>query len=261
MKISWHGILLYLVIFSAVFIPPISSVPFSQKETPQVVYEVVTQLSGRYSWLNPITHIAMIIMIVFVLRDGKGYGRLLDAYFGILFIFFAFGNSMAETDSYGFVVLTSNLVIILIVGLYWLWEAYKPANQYTFDIYPLWRYWVIPPALLAFWFPLSPDLGPDFDPLLLLTSDFGTFFCPTTPVVIALLTLIYPRVNKRLLTVTSLVGLMIAIFNVLSLFTMPGYSLWLFFLHTPLLLVSFYGLIIPLLLRERREALNEDNKY
>jgi hypothetical protein len=107
----------------------------------------------------------------------------------------------------------------------------------------------VPFAVLAFWFPYGPGLLPDFNPLLLLTSDFGVLFCPTTPVVLALLTLMYPQVHRRVLTVTSLVGLLIGLFNALAVFTMPGYTLWMLFLHTPLLFISVYGLIIPWVVR------------
>jgi hypothetical protein len=74
-------------------------------------------------------------------------------------------------------------------------------------------------------------------------------FCPTAPVVIALLTLIYPSVNKPLLRVTSFVGLIIGLFNVMSFFVMPGYPLWLLILHTPLIFISLYGLLLPLIVK------------
>jgi hypothetical protein len=63
------------------------------------------------------------------------------------------------------------------------------------------------------------------------------------------LTLIYPRVNAQVLRVTSFVGLIIGLFNIMSYFTMPGYTLWNLILHTPLILISLYGLIIPFLVR------------
>ncbi len=101
-----------------------------------------------------------------------------------------------------------------------------------------------PLAILAFWFPIADDLNPDFSPLLLLTSDYGIFFCPTTPVVLAVLTIIYPRLNPGLLTATSLVGLIFGLFNAMTLFIVPEYTLWMFVLHLPLILISLYGLTI-----------------
>ena len=149
-------------------------------------------------------------------------------------------------------VLTGNLVLISIVGIFWLHEACRPKNDYAFQRTSMWRYWVVPFAILAFWFPVGLDLMPKLDPLLLLTSDFGIYFCPTAPVAIALLSLIYPHVNRRLLVVTSLVGLILGIFNVMSFFTMSGYTPWMLFLHTPLIIISLYGLLLPRLVSANR---------
>lgn len=145
--------------------------------------------------------------------------------------------------------MTGNVVQVTIVGLFWIWDTFKARNEYLFQKLPVWRYWVVPLAFLAFWSPMNPDLSPNLNPLLLLTSSFGVMFCPTAPVVIAILTLIYPRVNKYLLGVTSFVGFLIGIFNAMALLLMPGYSLWNFILHIPLISISLYGLVIPRIIK------------
>ena len=244
----------YVLLFLCVFLPPIASKPFTAQETPLVIKEVVVQTSAAYSWLSPIIHVATIALLAALYRYGQRIGRLADAYFGALFLFFAFGQHIAVTPSYGLAVVTGNLLMILIVGLFWMWEALKPQNEYVFKQLPAWRYWVIPFSVLAFWFPINVDLTPNFSPLLLLTSSFGVTFCPTAPVIIALLTLIYPRVNKPLLRITSLVGLLIGLFNALSFFVMPGYTAWMLFLHTPLIIISVYGLLIPRLAKKNHSS-------
>jgi len=75
-------------------------------------------------------------------------------------------------------------------------------------------------------------------------------YCPTTPLIVAVLTLIYPRANISLLRITSFVGLLIGLFNVMSFFIMPGYTMWNLLLHTPLIFVSAYGLLIPILVKK-----------
>ncbi len=188
--------------------------------------------------------------MVLLIRYGQQVGRVVATFFGILFLFHAFTQNIAITPTFGLSILTGNLVIIAIAGIFWLWEAYNPQNNYTFRRLSLWRYWVIPFVILAYWFPVGPGLMPYFHPILLLTSDFGVMFCPTAPLVIAILTLFYPRVNLRLLRVTSLVGLLIGSFNILAAFVMPGYTLWMLFLHTPLIFISLYGLILPLIVKD-----------
>jgi len=235
----------YLAIVLSSFLPTLASVPFPPWETGQVVREVLFTTSLAFSWLSPAIHISTVALLAILYWYGERIGRVADGYFGVLFLFFAFGQHIAVTEHYGLAVVTGNVAMILIVALYWFWETYKPQNEYVFYRLPAWRYWVVPFAILAFWFPVNADLTPSLSPLLLLTSLYGVAFCPTTPVVIAILTLIYPRVNKRLLTVTSLTGLIIGLFNVMSLFFMPSYTLWLLLLHTPLLFISLYGLILP----------------
>jgi hypothetical protein len=250
MKELRKTLLILVMLLVCAFLPTLASVPFAQEETTLVIRDVFVQISTVYSWLSPPIHVTTILLIVALYRYGPRVGRVADAYFGILFLFFAFGNHIAVTENYGLVVLTGNLVPILIVGLFWMWEAYKPLNVYVFNRLPPWRYWVLPFVLLAFWFPINVELSPDFNPLLLLTSSFGVMYCPTTPLIVAVLTLIYPRVNILLLRITSFVGLLIGLFNALSFFVMPGYTLWNLVLHTPLIFISTYGLLITILVKD-----------
>jgi len=241
-------VLISLLLFT--FLPTLAAVPFAQQESTLVIKDVFMQTSVAYLWLSPTIHVIIVILLVALYRYGSKIGRVADAFFGILFVFFAFSNHIAVTENYGLVVLTGNLVPIFIVGLFWMWEVYKPRNEYVFQRLPAWRYWVLPFVFLAFWSPINAELNPDFNPLLLLTSSFGVMYCPTTPLIIAILTLIYPRVNMLVLRITSFVGLMIGLFNAISFFIMPGYTLWNLILHTPLIFISGYGLLIPVLVKK-----------
>lgn len=244
MKESKKILLIFVALFLCFFLPPISAVSFPAEETTLVIRDVFVQTSVAYLWLSPVIHVATIILLVALYLYGPKMGRVADAYFGILFLFFAFSNHIAMTENYGLVIITGNLAPILIVGLFWRWEAFRLRNEYVFQRLPLWRYWVLPFAILAFWSPINADLSPNFSPLLLLTSSFGVMFCPTTPAIVAILTLIYPRVNIYLLRITNFVGLLIGLFNAMSMFIMPGYTLWNLILHTPLIFISTYGLFI-----------------
>ena len=250
MKESRKTLLVFIILLICTFLPTLAAVPFAQEESTLVIRDVFMRTSVAYLWLSPAIHVITILLLVALYRYGSRVGRVADAFFGILFLFFAFGNHIAVTENYGLVVLTGNLVPILIVGLFWMWEVYKPLNSYVFQRLPAWRYWVLPFVFLAFWSPINAELSPDFDPLLLLTSSFGVMYCPTTPLIVAVLTLIYPRVNIFLLRITSFVGLLIGLFNVISFFMMPGYTLWNLILHVPLIFISVYGLLIPILVKK-----------
>lgn len=244
------NLILYLGIIFCAFLPVFTAIPTLPWDRPLVVLEVILTSAALYTIeLRVVLHILTLILLVLLIWYSQRVGRVVATYFGVLFLFHAFTQNIAVTPSYGLAILTGNLVIIAIAGIFWLWEAFRPQNNYTFRRLPWWRYWVVPFIVLAFWFPAGPGLMPFFHPLLLLTSDFGVMFCPTAPLVIGILTLLYPAVDLRLLRVSSLVGLLIGSFNILAAFVMPGYTLWMLFLHTPLILVSLYGLILPWLVK------------
>ena len=95
--------------------------------------EVLTQTSVSNPWLTSAIHIATVAFLVALYWYGSKVGRVASAFFGILFIFIAFSNHIAVTQSYGLVVVTGNLVSILVVGLFWMWEVYRPRNLYVFQ--------------------------------------------------------------------------------------------------------------------------------
>ena len=243
-------LILYLVIVLCAFLPIFTTIPTLPWDRPSVVLEVILTSAVLYTFeLRIVLHIVTLVLLGLLLRYGQRVGRIIAAYFGALFLFQAFTQNIAVTPTYGLAILTGNLVIIALTGIFWIWETVRPRTEFTFRRLPLWRYWVIPFVVLAYWFPVGPGLLPYFHPLLLLTSDFAVMFCPTAPLVVALLTLFHPNVDFRLLRVTSLVGFLIGCFNILSAFVMPGYTLWLLFLHTPLIFISFYGLVLPSLVK------------
>lgn len=244
MKESTRTLLILILLFACFFLPPITEIPVAQQDTTLVIRDVFIQTSASYLWFSPPIHVATVILLVAAYFYGTKIGRIIDAYFGFLLLFIAFSNHIATTENYGLVIITGNLVPILIVALFWIVEVLKPKNEYVLHRLPTWRYWIVPLVALAFWSPISPDLTPDFNPLLFLTSSFGVMYCPTTPLLVALLTLIYPKVNTMLLRVTSFVGLFIGIFNIMSFFLMPGYTLWNLILHIPLVTICAYGLLI-----------------
>jgi len=245
------NLILYLCIVVFAFLPAFTAIPTLPWDRPLVVLEVILTSAALYTVeLRVVLHILTLILMGLLIWYGRRAGRVVAAYFGVLFLFHAVTQNIAVTPSYGLAILSGNLVIIAIAGIFWLWEAIRPQNDYTFRRLPWWRYWVVPFIILAFWFPVGPGLMPYFHPLLLFTSDFGVMFCPTAPLVIGILTLLYPAVDLRLLRVSSLVGLLIGSFNILAAFVMPGYTLWMLFLHTPLIFISFYGLILPWLISE-----------
>ncbi|QOJ78889.1 hypothetical protein IG193_00010 [Infirmifilum lucidum] len=252
---KWYSskFLFPLFILIILFLPPITSGKgiVWGVETGEVIRRVLSTTGGKYTAIAIGAHVLAITLIILLIGYGNRFRCLFNAFVAGDYILIAFLQNIATIKDYGFSILTSNVVIFLIVGMVWAKEALNPQNDFAFRRHPWWRYWVIPFAFLAFWFPAGPQGEIDFNPIYLLTSDFGVAFCLTTPVIVAILTLIYPQVNKKVLNVTCSAGLLYGFFNISAVVVFP--ELWWLsgVLHTPLFLISLYGLLLPRILKIR----------
>jgi hypothetical protein len=231
-------------------IPPYASKGYKFPEEWGLIISQALSRAVIYSYpgLFPVFKIIPIILLIGIIIFHNKLRRVFSIYVGFSYLLFAFGQSIAITEKYGVAVCTINVIMSSVVAAFWIWEAWVLKNDLTQRKLPVWRYWVVPPALLAFWFPLNwQTFQPDFNPLYLFTNVAGVAFCMMTPVYVGLLTLYWPKVNVPTLRVTSLVGVTIGLYNMLSNFVMrPGRFWWNGVLHLPLLAISLYGLIISL---------------
>jgi hypothetical protein len=135
---------------------------------------------------------------------------------------------------------------MILVTIFWFWEAFVNKNDFTPQKPPTMRYWVAPLAFLAFWYPLNLEtMKPDFSLMQFFTNVSGLAFCMMTPVYLGILTLYHPKVNIVTLRVTSLAGVVIGFWNIVhNFFTNPDILWWNGVLHLPLLLISTYALVL-----------------
>ncbi|MHC4325127.1 MAG: hypothetical protein ACYSUX_12760 [Planctomycetota bacterium] len=201
-----------------------------------------------HSELFPVFKIIPIILVVLIIVLRNRVTRLFNIYVAFSYVLFAFGQSIAVTEKYGVTICTLNVIMFLAVACFWAWEAITLQNNFTLVKIPHWRYWVVPLVLLAFWYPVDfVTMKPDFNPPGLFTNVAGVTFCMMTPVYVGLLSLYWPKVNISTLRVTSLVGLIIALYNVLLNFCIaPSLLWWNGVLHIPLLGISVYGLVLSM---------------
>ena len=167
---KWWFLLLILLLF---LIPAYSSVKFDPQKTPKVVIEVLSNaLIYSYPVLIPFFKIIPILFVIAIVILKNRAIRAFSIYIAALSVAFAVLQTMAFTESYGFAILTGNLVPYLIVSFFWILEAIVKENKITDEKKPLWRFWVIPFALFSFWYPIDLEtLKPDFSPLYILTSE------------------------------------------------------------------------------------------
>ena len=239
---------LFLLIIVSQFIPLYTSKGVDITEIGELTSAILGKDGLIYSYevLYPIFKIIPIILVfsIFFLRNRVI--RLFSIYVAITYVLFAFLQNIAVTKEYGLGIVTSNLVAICIVAAFWFWEALAQKNDFTPRKQPLWKYWVLPFAFLAFWYPANPNtFMPDLNPLYIFSNAAGLFFCMMTPVYLAILTFYYPRVNIATLRVTSFVGLILAFYNILVNFVMfPDQLWWNGVLHIPLITISIYAFVL-----------------
>jgi len=240
---KWWFFLLFVFIQ---FIPPYASKGYKLDEWGDVISHALRKaVIYSYSELFPIFKIIPIILLIGIFVFRNKVARLFSIYVSISYVLFAFGQSIAVTEKYG-VAICTNMVMLLVVAAFWGWEAIVLQNDFRPAKLPIWRYWVVPLAVLAFWYPLDlQTFKPAFNPIYLFTNVAGVTFCMMTPVYVGLLTLYWPKVNIATLRVTSLVGLIISFYNMnLNFIVRPSILWWNGVLHIPLLVISLYGLVL-----------------
>jgi len=228
-------------------IPPYASKGYRIEDWGNVISHALSNaIVYQRSELYPIFKTIPIILLVCLIIFRNKVARLFAIYVGISYMLFAIGQNIAITEKYGITICTINLVMFPLVAAFWVWEAVELRNDYTFRKLPNWRYWVVPLVVLAFWAPSSKG-RPDFNPIYFFTNGAGVTFCMMTPVYVGLLTLYWPRVNMPTMRVTSIVGIIIGIYNMYGNFGVnPARRWWNGILHIPLLVISIYGLILSL---------------
>jgi hypothetical protein len=241
----------FLVIFILIntIAPPIVTKGYDPSKTGEIIGYIFRNSlfsTGCLSSLYPIFKILPIIFVFALIFLGNRISRIFSLYAGITYILFAVLQYIAITDKYGFAILSGNFILTLIVALFWFWEVSVNRNDFTPRKIPIIKLWVVPLAFLAFWYPLNLEsMKPDFNLSYIFTNPAGLAFCNMTPVYLGILTLYYPKVNIAALRITSLLGVIIGIWNMLVNFLFkPDILWWNGVLHLPLVFISIYALIL-----------------
>lgn len=242
---QWWFLLLILLLQ---LIPPYTSQGYPLHEWGNVnVYILTHPIKGDFGPLYPLFQIIPLALLVALFFAGKRVTRVFSAWVALSYFIVAFLQSVSISDRYGFAVCTSNVLTFLVLAGLWTWEAASPKNQFDAPGGPMWRYWPIILALIAFWSPVNPiTLTPDFNPTYLLTSGAGLSFCLSTPLYLAILTLYFPHVNKPVFVATGFVGVMMGLGNMLLEFVIYPAWWWIGVLHLPLLVISLYSVMLSL---------------
>ncbi|MDH7489968.1 MAG: hypothetical protein QHH80_10730 [Anaerolineae bacterium] len=243
---KWFYPLVYLLLIVIAFLPLYTETPYDPRETQRVITEILQRATVPYAAWGWIFHVLTLAAIALAAWNPQIGSRTLAAYFGLNHLVIAAVQTRANTPTYGYAVHTGALVANVTLGLLWLWVAWKARWYVCFRDAPRWRWVLLPLALLTFWSPLRTDgahATPNFNPLLLLTSpDYGLAYCFMTPVLLFLLILAYPRVDRFAMRVTAFNGLLYGLFN-LNYWSNPD-LVWIGVMHIPLLALSVVALVL-----------------
>jgi len=244
---TWWFILAFILL--NILIPPIVTKGYDPSKTGEIIGFIFGHSllsSDRFLPLYPIFKILPTILILGLPVLGNRLNRLFGFYAGMTYILFAVLQYISISDTHGLAVLSGDFCLTLVVALLWFWEIAVKKNNFSPRKIPIIRYWVVPLALLAFWYPVNLEsMKPDFNLSYVFANSAGLAFCNMTPVYLAILTLYYPQVNIATLRITSLLGVIIGFWNMLVNFVIhPNVLWWNGVLHLPLVLISIYALVL-----------------
>ena len=236
----WFYLLTFLV---PVILPPLASTGLGYwRELNSFIWYVSDEAYNKkltYQATMPIMHLFVLLLIVALVVLGKRFGRAFSLLVALNYTYIAFIQTSVVTEKYGLVVISELFAWYMIVFLLWLWEAWAPKNDYTWDRGRGKPYWAIPLALIAFW---DPDQNWQLHLRLFFDSYSPTAFCMMTPIYLTVLLFIYPKVNLLLLRVQGFVGIIISVITlVIAFMKEPSSGIYWTLLHMPLLLISLYS--------------------
>ena len=162
----WFYPVVYVVLIVLSMLPPITEVPYDPRNTQEVIASILMVSIAPYQSWGWMLRIATFCVVALVALRPRIAGRVLAAYIGINYMVIAALQTHAVTDTYGFAVQTGALVATALLGLLWLWVAWRDELQASFAGIPAWRWFLLPLALLVFWSPFGVQgsrVVPDFN--------------------------------------------------------------------------------------------------
>lgn len=172
------------------------------------IVHYLTTVTNQNLWLNALIHL-VVLAAVLVLFFGKNKNTkrwVVDGTICLLFI-----SIIAVSIAYGnpFHFITMGLLAIFALIEFW-----QGKNDFTTPKINLHTLIAFSSIIIGFWYPEFVKANPI---ALLLFSPAGIVPCPTLLIVLGLLTLAYPKVNKTQYIITAIVGAFYGITGVFQL--------------------------------------------
>jgi len=138
------------------FIRQYASKGYDPREWMDLMLEALSHpLIYSFPLLMPIAKAIPVVLIVGLMVLGNRIRGVFNGYVALLYVAVACFQHTALTDTYGLVIISGNLALILVVALFWIWETFAERNDFTPRQRPPWKWWVAPLALLALLAPID----------------------------------------------------------------------------------------------------------
>lgn len=173
--------------------------------------------------LSVIFHIATLVILYLVFKYGNKYRKLFTTYFACnwFFLFCYWGvYAIFYWSEIGIPYLASYIITPILLGFilfHWIKEIINPELDLNYKNVKGYKFVVLLIMIWGFWYPTYIyGQGFIFNLKDALLSNYGLMPCPTTMVVLGLMTLKYPNVNKSLFNLFTAYALFIGTAVVLS---------------------------------------------
>jgi hypothetical protein len=239
----WFYLILLLLFF---IIPSYTQKGASYEDSQNVIKEVLTNpLIYSFTPLLWASKTVIVLLVLLLILQGKRISAAFATVVAVFYTGIAIFQNTAQTSTYGFAIISGNVLLMLVVAVSWIVEAVNPKSDFTPAKVSPWKSWVVPLAALAFWFPVDASgSSPQFTLANLVANGSMLTYCMVTPVVLAALIIFYPRVNLVTMRVTSYVGIMFGVTNEVEWFVLHPSMWWMGIMHIPLITMSVYAFAI-----------------
>ncbi|UCH70740.1 MAG: hypothetical protein JSV29_01790 [Candidatus Bathyarchaeota archaeon] len=107
--------LLFLI---PLLVPSYTSEPLALGQVGELMGIVVREALQPYAWLAPVFHLATLVFLTLLWKFNMKVLKYFYAYLAVNFVFMALAQNITVTEKFGFVIIFSNLFLILLIGMH-----------------------------------------------------------------------------------------------------------------------------------------------
>jgi len=111
----WFYLALFLI---PLLVPSYTREPLAYGQVGELMGIVVREALQPYNWLAPVFHLATVAFVILLWKFSMKVSKYFYAYLAVNFVFMALAQNITVTEKFGFVIIFSNLFLILLIGMH-----------------------------------------------------------------------------------------------------------------------------------------------